>query len=126
MIQVGEEMKLSLVALVIALAYSLVSFATPAINDDTITDIVMSKLATDLGTGASRIIVNTSGGIVTLGGTVITADDKFEAEGITRNATGVTEVINYIQVNPDPTVAMSCCEKDGEGTVRIDEANSSQ
>jgi hyperosmotically inducible periplasmic protein len=90
------------IGLVYFLTYSLVSYATPAINDDTVTAVVKSNLSNDLGTSAVKIYVDTSGGIVTLKGTVPSAAERFDAEGITRNTTGVTDVVNHINVDTGP------------------------
>ena len=105
------------IALVYALGYFLVGLATPALNDPTISAVVRSNLVTDLETAADKIMIDTIDGVVTLSGTVPTVKEKFDAEGITRGTTGVTEVINKINIDPGPAHAIKTeeqIEKDAE------------
>ena len=87
------------VVLVCGLIYTLIGWAAPALNDPTISAVVKNNLVVELELKAAGIYVKTLDGIVTLNGTVATADDKYEAEWVTRSLAGVTEVINNISIN---------------------------
>lgn len=48
----------------------------------------------------SNVEVEASGGVVTLGGVVVSEDERAEAERIVRNVVGVKDVVNRIEVDP--------------------------
>ena len=71
------------------------------VDDMVITGTVKTKLAEDrFIEDASNIDVDTTNGVVTLGGTVGSEDEKREAELTTMGIEGVEQVINEIQVAP--------------------------
>jgi osmotically-inducible protein OsmY len=80
------------------LVISLIGCESRTASDTTITTTVKNKLATDPDTSATKINVDTSGGVVTLSGGVQTAAEKAEAERLARSATGVRQVVNNITV----------------------------
>ena len=70
------------------------------------------KLASDATLAGSKITVGGAGGAITLGGTVPTDAAKAAAETSTRSVSGVTSVVNNLQVVPvavevvpDPKIA---------------------
>lgn len=73
----------------------------PAARDAQITATVKSKLLSDPEVSAFQIDVDTSGGRVTLSGTVDSDAAKEEAEELARNTEGVDEVENLIEVAPE-------------------------
>ena len=91
-------MKLSFIAISAALVISLAGCERRSASDTTITTAVKNKLAADPTTSAAKINVDTSNGVVTLSGNVPTAAEKSEAERISRNTQGVTQVVNNISV----------------------------
>src|SRR5262249_8731096 len=91
-------MKLSFIAIVAALVISLTGCESRTATDATITTAVKNKLAADPTTSAARINVDTSNGVVTLSGAVPTTAEKSEAERISRNTQGVTQVVNNLTV----------------------------
>lgn len=73
-----------------------------ATDDTVIAAKVKSQLARESGLEtASDVDVEVSQGIVQLSGFVSSEDEKSEAEHIARGVSGVTEVRNDIQVQPD-------------------------
>jgi hyperosmotically inducible periplasmic protein len=96
-------MKLSFIALSVALVISLAGCERRSASDTTITTAVKNKLAADPTTSAVRIDVDTSNGVVTLSGNVPTTAEKSEAERIARNTQGVTQVVNNISVERGET-----------------------
>ncbi|MBO0724548.1 MAG: BON domain-containing protein [Blastocatellia bacterium] len=91
-------MKLSFIAIVVALVISLTGCESRTATDATVTTAVKNKLAAEPTTSAARINVDTANGVVTLSGAVPTAAEKSEAERIARNTQGVTQVVNNITV----------------------------
>lgn len=73
----------------------------PAARDAQITATVKSKLLSDPEVSGFKIDVDTSGGRVTLSGTVDSEAAKEEAEELARNTEGVEEVENLIEVAPE-------------------------
>ena len=62
---------------------------------------VKAKLATDVGlSAAASVDVDTSGQVVTLRGTVSSTEQKQQAERAVTELSGVTRVINLLQVKP--------------------------
>ncbi|MGA8025909.1 MAG: BON domain-containing protein [Bryobacteraceae bacterium] len=62
---------------------------------------VKAKLVSDVGlSAATSIDVDTNGGVVTLRGTVSTADQKQQAEQAVLQVNGVAKVINELRVQP--------------------------
>jgi osmotically-inducible protein OsmY len=64
------------------------------------TAAIKTKLLAEPGVPGMRINVDTSGGIVTLSGTVSTPDQVARAIRITLDTEGITKVISTIQVKP--------------------------
>jgi hyperosmotically inducible periplasmic protein len=91
-------MKLSFIAISAALVISLAGCERRSASDTTITTAVKNKLAAEPTTGAAKIDVDTSNGVVTLSGKVPTAAEKSEAERIARNTQGVRQVVNNVSV----------------------------
>src|SRR5262245_8598384 len=98
-------MKLTSIFIVSALVISLVGCESRTASDTTITTTVKNKLATDPETSATKINVDTSGGVVTLSGAAQTAAEKAEAERLARNTTGVRQVVNNITVEGEQPAA---------------------
>jgi osmotically-inducible protein OsmY len=62
---------------------------------------VKAKLATDVGLGAAGSVdVDTNGQVVTLRGTVSSPEQKQQAERAAAQVSGVTKVVNLLQVKP--------------------------
>jgi hypothetical protein len=70
------------------------------IDDTTITTTVKTKLAAEKGATLTRIDVDTNRGVVSLTGTVSSADDRAMAERVARSVGGVKAVKNNLQVGP--------------------------
>ncbi len=83
-----------------------VGIAACSQTDPGVTTAVKAKLAADDIVKAYKIDVNTKDGIVTLGGTVDTAEAKTHAVELARNTKGVTSVVDQLAVSP-PAVATS-------------------
>lgn len=72
-----------------------------AMGDAAITTSVKAKMASDVRLGTlTGVNVDTSSNVVTLSGTVPTADDKQKAEDAARSVEGVTRVVNNLEVRP--------------------------
>jgi hyperosmotically inducible periplasmic protein len=75
-----------------------------AIADATVdartTATIKTKLAKDSGLSALRISVNTTAGVVTLSGSVASADDVSQAMKLALDTEGVREVVSTLQVKP--------------------------
>jgi osmotically-inducible protein OsmY len=62
---------------------------------------VKAKLATDVGLAAAGSVdVDTNGQVVTLRGTVSSPEQKLQAERAAAQVSGVTKVVNLLQVQP--------------------------
>jgi osmotically-inducible protein OsmY len=61
---------------------------------------VLDQLAKDPKVRSTEIGVGTSHGVITLTGYAYKDEERIEAEKITRNVTGVLDVVNDIQVRP--------------------------
>jgi osmotically-inducible protein OsmY len=65
------------------------------VDDSTLTASVKSQLG---ASNLMRIDVDSNGGVVSLNGTVDTAEDKARAEQLARRVDGVKRVVNNLQV----------------------------
>jgi osmotically-inducible protein OsmY len=70
----------------------------PVLTDDTISDAVRVKLASDQVVGVLDLKVDVHQGVVTLGGAVDQKSLKSRAESVTRKVKGVKQVINNIEI----------------------------
>ncbi|OLB99599.1 MAG: hypothetical protein AUH30_04745 [Candidatus Rokubacteria bacterium 13_1_40CM_68_15] len=68
------------------------------IDDASITAAVKSKLVADKASNLTRVNVDTNNGTVYLNGTVDSPDQRARAEQIAREAKGVRNVVNNLQV----------------------------
>ncbi len=68
------------------------------LDDTNITAAVKGRLAQDKLSTLTRIDVDTNGGVVSLNGTVESAEQRARAEQLARGASGVKRVINNLQV----------------------------
>ena len=71
-----------------------------ATADARVTAAIKGKLVASKDLSAMSISVNTTGGIVTLSGTVPTAEDISKAMLLAMETDGVTEVVSTLQVKP--------------------------
>jgi hyperosmotically inducible protein len=71
-------------------------------TDPGVTAAVKAKLAADDMVKAYKIDVDTTSGVVTLSGTVDTAEAKTRAVRVARTTTGVTDVQDQLSVAPPP------------------------
>jgi len=71
-----------------------------ATADARITAAIKTKLLANRDLSAMSISVNTTGGIVTLSGTVLTTEDISKAMLLAMETEGVTEVVATLQVKP--------------------------
>jgi osmotically-inducible protein OsmY len=74
--------------------------AVTAVDDTTITTAVKANLATAKDIRSGQIHVTTTGGVVTLEGTVHDANVAARAVAIAKDASGVQNVTNDLQVDP--------------------------
>ena len=68
------------------------------VDDAAITTAVKAKLAADKMKTLVRVSVDTVGGVVTLTGTVESANQKKHAEEVARGVKGVSKVVNNLQI----------------------------
>jgi len=68
------------------------------VDDVAITTAVKAKLAADRIKTLARVSVDTIKGVVTLTGTVETAEQKKQAEEVARGVKGVSKVVNNLQI----------------------------
>jgi osmotically-inducible protein OsmY len=106
-----EHMRTSIFLGVIAMAMIAVACNSQAVDDASITAKVKGRLAADSQTSAIKIGVGTSGGEVTLTGTVPTDKEKARAQQIAANEAGVKKVVNNINVDPNSIGATNAGEK---------------
>jgi len=92
------------VALVLVVA-GCTTTQTPArqVDDNMIHSAVKAKLTTDRFSNLLNVDVNVTNGVVTLAGEVPNAQVKAEAEREARSVSGVTRVINNLQVKSPPS-----------------------
>jgi hyperosmotically inducible periplasmic protein len=74
--------------------------ARETLADAALTTRVKARLIAAPDLGGIRIHVSSREGQVTLDGTVVSQDNRADAEKITRRTEGVREVINHLQVGP--------------------------
>jgi len=74
----------------------------PVINDDTITNQVMIKLADDPVVKGGALKVDVKQGVVTLSGSVEMDQQKVKAEKVAHKVKGVKQVINNIEIKAHP------------------------
>ena len=72
------------------------------VDDNAIHTAVTSKLTGARASNLLNVDVNVTNGVVTLAGEVPNAQAKTEAEQAARSVSGVTRVINNLQVKPPP------------------------
>jgi osmotically-inducible protein OsmY len=72
--------------------------ADKAVSDDTLTDRVRMKLASDQIVKGGAIGVDIKQGVVTLSGSLDSEKRKDKAEKLARKVSGVKSVVNQIQV----------------------------
>ncbi|XUW93778.1 BON domain-containing protein (plasmid) [Burkholderia sp. M6-3] len=66
--------------------------------DRALASFVRTQLGRSLGLDVSAIAVRAKSGVVTLSGSVLTEDEKNEAETVARGVQGVSSVKNYLRV----------------------------
>jgi osmotically-inducible protein OsmY len=74
----------------------------PPITDDTITDQVMIKLASDQLVKGGGLKVEVKQGVVTLSGAVEQDKQKERAEKVARKVKGVKQVVNNLEIKTRP------------------------
>ncbi len=89
---------LSLAGAPAAMAADKMEKAEQYVDDAAITTAVKAKLAADKIKTLVRVSVDTVGGVVTLTGTVESADQKKHAEEVARGVKGVSKVVNNLQI----------------------------
>ena len=70
----------------------------PQVTDDTISDAVRVKLASDQVVGVLPLQVTVKDGVVTLAGSVEAKSMKSRAESVTKKVKGVKQVVNNIEI----------------------------
>ena len=70
----------------------------PPVTDDTISDAVRVKLASDQVVGVLPLQVTVKDGVVTLAGSVEQKSLKSRAESVTKKVKGVKQVVNNIEI----------------------------
>ena len=70
----------------------------PVVTDDTISDAVRVKLASDQMVGVLDLKVDVKQGVVTLSGTVELEVQREKAAKVAKKVKGVKEVINHIEL----------------------------
>ena len=89
---------LVLVALVTGCRSMTGKSAGTSADDATITASVKTKLVAEKASNLTRVDVDTNNGTVYLNGTVDTAEQKARAEQLARQAQGVKNVVNNLQL----------------------------
>ena len=74
----------------------------PPITDDTITDQVRIKLASDPVVKGGALQVDVKQGVVTLSGAVEQDKQKEKAEKVARKVKGVRQVVNNLEIKTHP------------------------
>jgi osmotically-inducible protein OsmY len=90
---------LSLTVVLTLLVMPLVAEKSP-VTDDTITDQVMVKLASDADLGGIKFEITVHQGAVTLKGKVRNDKQKAKAEKVVKKVKGVTSVVNELVISP--------------------------
>jgi hyperosmotically inducible protein len=75
------------------------------VDDKAISAQIKAKLAAEKVSNLTRIGVTTVNGVVHLDGVVDRPDDKIRAEEIARKVSGVTQVVDNIQVSATPAAS---------------------
>ena len=70
----------------------------PPVTDDTISDAVRVRLASDQVVGVLPLQVTVKDGVVTLAGSVEAKNLKSRAESVTKKVKGVKHVVNNIEI----------------------------
>ena len=70
----------------------------PQVTDDTISDAVRVKLASDQVVGVLPLQVTVKNGVVTLGSSVEAKSLKSRAESVAKKVKGVKQVVNNIEI----------------------------
>jgi osmotically-inducible protein OsmY len=70
----------------------------PQVTDDTISDAVRVKLASDQVVGVLPLQVTVKDGVVTLSGSVDQKSLKSKAESVAKKVKGVKKVVNNIEI----------------------------
>lgn len=71
-------------------------------SDASITAAVQGKLTGDRISNFTRVDVETEGGVVSLSGMVLSADQRKRAEELARQVNGVVRVNNNLQIQTQP------------------------
>jgi osmotically-inducible protein OsmY len=74
----------------------------PPVTDDTITDQVRIKLASDPVVKGGALTVNVKQGVVTLSGAVEQDKQKEKAEKLAKKVKGVKQVVNNLEIKTHP------------------------
>lgn len=83
-----------------AVATSGANEALEPMTDPAITTAVKASLLADPHSSGLKIDVDTANAVVTLKGTVATADERMRAESVAKNTKGVNSVVNSLKVSP--------------------------
>jgi osmotically-inducible protein OsmY len=70
----------------------------PPVTDDSISDAVRVRLASDQVVGVLPLQVTVKDGVVTLAGSVEAKSMKSRAESVTKKVKGVKQVVNNIEI----------------------------
>ena len=89
----------SLVALFLLLSAGMAKDPKP-VTDDTISDAIRVKLASDQLVGTMSFQVAVKDGVVTLSGSVEQKNYKSHAEKVAKKIKGVKQVVNNIEIKP--------------------------
>ena len=74
----------------------------PPVTDDTITDQVRIKLASDPVVKGGALTVDVKQGVVTLSGAVEQDKQKDKAEKLAKKVKGVKQVVNHLEIKTHP------------------------
>jgi BON domain len=94
---------LALQALCVSPSYLCLGKDPPPVTDDTITDQVRIKLASDPIVKGGALNVEVKQGVVTLSGAVEQDKQKEKAEKIARKVKGVKQVVNNLEIKTHPS-----------------------
>lgn len=94
----------------VGIASFVVFMAACSHSDVGITTAVKAKLAADDTVKAYKIDVDTKDGVVTLGGTVDTAEAKTRAVEVAKNTKGVANVVDQLSLTPPPVATSGVTE----------------
>jgi hyperosmotically inducible periplasmic protein len=76
------------------------------VDDETLTAKVKAKLVADKATNMTRVGVNTVNGTVHLQGVVDTPAQKARAQELAQEVPNIRQVVNELQVNPQPSTSV--------------------